>query len=359
MKKKLGMILAMSLLLVGVVACGSNAGNGKAANGGNAGGTGTENSAGAGNTSDSDNKTYKIAISQIVEHPSLDATREGFLDALKDAGIVEGENLKLDYNNAQGDQTNNMTIAQKIAGEKYDLVLAIATPPAQAVAQQVKNSPILFAAVTDPVDAKLVDNLDHPGGNISGASDTNPEAITKLMDFIAEHFKEVKSVGLVINQGEPNAVVMANHAEKALEAHGIKMVKASVTNTSEVKQAAESLVGRVDALYITLDNMVVEAASTVIQVANDNDIPFFSSDRDTVEKGAFATIGFKYYDHGYQVGQMAVDVLKNGKNVGDLKVTVPDKLDLIMNLKAAAEQGIEVTDAMKDEITDKDNNLIE
>lgn len=359
MKKKLGMILAMSLLLVGVVACGNNAGNGNAANGGNAGGTGTENTTGAGNTSDSDQKTYKIAISQIVEHPSLDATREGFLDALKDAGIVEGENLDLDYNNAQGDQTNNMTIAQKIAGENYDLVLAIATPPAQAVAQQVKNSPILFAAVTDPVDAKLVDNLDHPGGNISGASDTNPEAITRLMDFIAEHFKDVKSVGLVINQGEPNAVVMANHAEKALEAHGIKLVKASVTNTSEVKQAAESLVGRVDALYITLDNMVVEAVSTVIQVANDNDIPFFSSDRDTVEKGAFATVGFKYYDHGYQVGQMAVEVLKNGKNVGDLKVTVPDKLDLIMNLKAAAEQGIEVTDAMKDEITDKENNLIE
>lgn len=361
MKKKLGVLLALSLLLVGVVACGNNTnGNGgNAANGGNAGGSGTENSAGAGNAAEPTKDSYKIAISQIVEHPSLDATREGFLAALKDAGIVEGDNLELDYNNAQGDPTNNTTIAQKIAGEKYDLVLAIATPPAQAVAQQVKNSPILFAAVTDPIDAKLVDNLDHPGGNISGASDTNPEAITKLMDFIAANFKDVKSVGLVINQGEPNAVVMADHAEKALDAHGIKLVKASVTNTSEVKQAAESLVGRVDALYITLDNMVVEAVSTIIQVANENDIPFFSSDRDTVEKGAFATIGFKYYDHGYHVGQMAVDVLKNGKKVGDLKVTVPDKLDLIMNLKAAAEQGIEVTDAMKDQITDQANNLIE
>ncbi|MNZ40664.1 ABC transporter substrate binding protein [compost metagenome] len=119
------------------------------------------------------------------------------------------------------------------------------------------------------------------------------------------------------------------------------------------------MVGRVDAIYITLDNTVVEAVSTIIQVANEHDIPFFSADRDSVEKGAFATVGFKYYDHGYQAGQMALEVLKNGKKIGDLKVTFPDKLDLIMNLKAAAEQGIEVTDAMKDQVNDKENNLLE
>lgn len=331
MRKKLGLLLVISIMLVAVVGCGSS-GSGK---------------------------QYKIAISQIVEHPSLDATREGFLAALKDAGIVEGENLKLDYNNAQGDPNNNMTIAQKIAGEKYDMVLGIATLPAQALASQVKNSPVMFAAVTDPLDAKLIDNLEKPGGNVSGASDTNPEAITQLMDFIAGNFPDVKTVGVVLNQGEPNAVVMTNLAEKALEKHGIKIVKASVTNTSEVKQAAESLVGRADAIYITLDNTVVEAVSTVIQVANDNDIPFFSSDRDSVEKGAFATVGFKYYDHGYQAGQMALQVLKEGKKIGDLKVTVPEKLDLILNLKAAEEQGITVTDAMKEQVKDKETNILE
>jgi len=331
MRKKLGLLLVISIMLVAVVGCGSS-GSGK---------------------------QYKIAISQIVEHPSLDATREGFLAALKDAGIVEGENLKLDYNNAQGDPNNNMTIAQKIAGEKYDLVLGIATLPAQALASQVKNSPVMFAAVTDPLDAKLIDNLEKPGGNVSGASDTNPEAISQLMDFVAGNFPDVKTVGVVLNQGEPNAVVMTNLAEKALEKHGIKIVKASVTNTSEVKQAAESLVGRADAIYITLDNTVVEAVSTVIQVANDNDIPFFSSDRDSVEKGAFATVGFKYYDHGYQAGQMALQVLKEGKKIGDLKVTVPEKLDLILNLKAAEEQGITVTDAMKEQVKDKETNILE
>lgn len=328
----------------------------------------TENSANASNAAanatdapkEAGKDSYKIAISQYVEHPSLDATREGFLAALKDAGIVEGENLKVDLQNAQADQSNNLSIAQKIAGDKNDLVLAIATPSAQSIVQRVdKNTPVLFAAVTDPLDAKIVTDLEHPGGNVSGASDTNPEAITRLMSFIAAQFPDVKKLGLVINEGEPNAVVMADIAKEELDKHGIELVKAAITNTSEVKQAAESLVGRVDAFYITLDNSVVSGVDTIIQTANDNKLPFFSADRDTVEKGAFATIGFKYYDHGYQVGEMAVEVLKNGTSPGDMKVTMQEKLDLILNLKAAQAQGIEVTDAMKAEVTDQANNIIQ
>lgn len=305
-------------------------------------------------------ESYSIAISQYVEHPSLDATREGFMAALKDAGLIEGENLKVDLQNAQADQANNLSIAQKIAGDKNDLVLAIATPSAQSIVQKVdKDTPVLFAAVTDPLDARLVTDLEHPGGNVSGASDTNPEAITRLMQFIAAQFPKVKKLGLVINEGEPNAVVMAGIAKEELDKHGIELVKAAVTNTSEVKQAAESLVGRVDAFYITLDNSVVSAVDTIIQTANEKKLPFFSADRDTVEKGAFATVGFKYYDHGYQVGEMAVEVLKNGTSPGDMKVTMQEKLDLILNLKAAEAQGIEVTDAMKAEVADQTNNIIQ
>ena len=153
------------------------------------------------------------------------------------------------------------------------------------------------------------------------------------MDFIATQIPNVKNVGLIINEGEQNAVIMGDIAEKALEKHGIKLMKASVANSSDVKQAADSLVGRVDALYITLDNMVVTGADAIIEVANENDIPFFSADRDTVEKGAFAAVGFKYFDHGYEVGQMAVEILKNGKNPGEMNVTVPQKLDFIFNMK--------------------------
>ncbi|OPA81260.1 sugar ABC transporter substrate-binding protein [Paenibacillus selenitireducens] len=348
--KKFGVLLLLTTILIALAACGQKT-------------TGSSTSEGASTTTTSeastDQKSYTVAITQIVEHPSLDATREGFIAALKDAGIEEGKNLKLDYNNAQGDQTNNMSIAQKIAGQKNDLVFAIATPSAQAVAGQVKETPIVFAAVTDPIDAKIVANLDQPGGNITGASDTNPEATTKLVDFISTNFPNIKTVGLVINEGEPNAVVMGKKAEEEFAKKNIKLVKAAVTNTSEVKQAAESLVGRADAFYITLDNMVVSGVDSIIKVANDKKIPFFSSDRDTVEKGAFATVGFKYFDHGYQAGQMAVEILKNGKKPGEMKVMMQDKLDLILNLKSAEAQGITVTDDMKKAVQDQAKNMIQ
>ncbi|MFC5652616.1 ABC transporter substrate-binding protein [Paenibacillus solisilvae] len=350
MKRKMMATLALSTaLLLTIVGCGAKEDT-----------SGSSNSAAPNNTSESPAaKNYSIGISQYAPHPSLDATKDGFLAALKDAGIVEGENLKVDFSNAQGESSNNLAIAQKFGSENNDLVLGIATPSALALADTIKDKPVLFAAVTDPLDAQIVSNLDKPGGNITGASDTNPAAITQLMDFIAENFPKVKTVGVIINEGESNAVIMAKQAETALAAHDIKLIKATVTATSEVQQAAQSLVGRADAIYITLDNTVVSAVDAILKVAADNKLPFFSSDRDTVEAGAFATVGFKYYDHGYQVGQMAVDILKNGKNPGDMKITIPEKLDLILNLKAADALGITVTDAMKDKVKDKENNIIQ
>ncbi|MCA0758405.1 ABC transporter substrate-binding protein [Paenibacillus sp. N4] len=344
MNKKFWIGIALTSVMLLTAACGASKSN-----------TGGANE-GVGGESE---KSYTISISQIVEHPSLDATREGFIAALKDAGIEEGKNLKIDFNNAQNDMTNIKTISQKIATSDSDLALGIATPSALSLAEDVTDIPVLFAAVTDPVDAGIVTQLEAPGGNITGAADTNPDAIKQTMDFIAKELTDVKKVGLVINEGETNAVVMAKYAEEALKAHNIELVKAPIANTSEVQQAAESLVGRVDAIYITLDNNVVTGADAIIEVANANDIPFFSADRDTVEKGAFATVGFKYYDHGYEVGQMAVEILKNGKKPGEMDITVPQKLDFILNLKAAAEQGITVTDAMKSYVKDQENNIIE
>ena len=349
--KKTGILVILSLLLVVLSACGNNGSS-------NSSNSNSSNSGSSDSTNSGSKTKYTVAISQYVEHPSLDATREGFLAALKDAGLVDGDNLKVDYNNAQADAANNLSIAQKISSDKPDLAYAIATPSALAVAKQVTQAPVLFAAVTDPLASGLVDNLETPSGNVTGASDTNPEAVQQIMDFIAKFFPDVKNVGIVINEGEENAVIMADNAEKQLATHNIKVSRAAVTNTSEVKQAAESLVGRVDAIFITLDNTVVSGVDSIIQVANDNDIPFFSSDRDTVENGAFATVGFKYYDHGYQSGQMAVEILKNGKKPSELSVSFPDKVDFILNMKAAAEQGIDVTDEMKAFVKDAANNII-
>lgn len=345
MKKKFWLGLALASLMVVTAACGGNNGKPSEGNGEQAGAT---NAPEAG-------KTYNIAISQIVEHPSLDATREGFLAALKDAGLE----VNVDYNNAQGDPNNFKSIAEKIASGNADLALGIATNTSSALVEEVKDKPVLFAAVTDPLKEKLVPQLKAPGGNVTGASDTNPEAIVQLMDFIAKELPEVKKVGIIINEGEPNAVVMSDIAQEALSKHGIELVKAPIVNSSDVQQAAQSLVGRVDAVYITLDNTVVEGADAILDVVEKNKIPFFSADRDTVEKGAFATVGFKYFDHGYEVGQMAVEILKNGKNPGELDVRTPEKLDFILNLKAAEAQGITVTEAMKAYVKDPENNIIE
>ncbi|MCR2807303.1 ABC transporter substrate-binding protein [Paenibacillus soyae] len=347
MKKKFWLGLALASLMTVTAACGGNAGKAN-----------TENEGQAANNGGTEGKSYSIAISQIVEHPSLDATRQGFLDALKDAGFVEGDNLKVDYNNAQGDANNFKPIAEKIASDKPDLALGIATPNTQVLVDEIKDFPVLFAAVTDPVDAGIVSQLEAPGGNVTGASDSNPDAIVQTMDFIAKEFPDVKSVGIVIDESQDNAVVMSAVAEEALAKHNITLVKAPVANASDIQQAAESLVGRVQAIYITLDNTVVAGVEAIIDVAAENDIPFFSADRDTVEKGAFATVGFKYYDHGYEAGQMAVEIL-NGKNPGEMNVSKPQKLDFIINLKAAEEQGITVTDAMKAYVKDPDNNIIQ
>jgi len=331
LKKKLLFGLALSLIVLSLSACSGG----------------------------KDSDSYKVAISQYVEHPSLNAVYDGIIDALAEAGIKEGDNLVIDFQNAQNDFNNVQPISQKIKEGNPDVAVGIATPSAIGLVDEITETPVVFAAVTDPIAEKLVPSLESPGGNVTGASDSNPEAVESLMDFIANEFSTVKKVGIVINEGEPNAVVMAATAEARLATHGIELVRAPIVNNSDVQIAAQSLVGKVDAIYITLDNSVVEAVDTIIQIAYDNDIPFFSSDRDTVEAGAFATVGFKYYDHGYQAGQMIVDILKNGKNPGDLTVTKPENLDFIINTKAASEMGIEVTDAMKAYVKDPVNNILE
>ncbi|MCR8660721.1 ABC transporter substrate-binding protein [Paenibacillus endoradicis] len=306
-----------------------------------------------------DSDSYKIAISQYVEHPSLNAVHDGIIDALADAGIKEGENLVIDFQNAQAEPANLQPISQKIKEGNPDVAIGIATPSALGLIDEITETPVVFAAVTDPIADKLVPSLESPGGNVTGASDSSPEAIESLMDFIAKEFSTVKKVGIVINKGESNSVVMAATAQARLATHGIELIEAPIVNASDVQIAAQSLVGKVDAIFITLDNSVVEAVGTIIDVAYENDIPFFSSDRDTVEAGAFATVGFKYYDHGYQVGQMVVDILKNGKKPGEMTVTKPQNLDFIINTKVAAEMGIEVTDAMKAYVKDPANNIIQ
>ncbi|MBT2681716.1 ABC transporter substrate-binding protein [Bacillus sp. ISL-35] len=320
MKKSLAVLLSGAMLML--AACG---GGGNQASG------------------EKKEKTVKIGITQIVEHPSLDAAREGFIAALKDAGYEEGKNLKIDYQNAQGDMNNNASIAQKFVSDKSDLILAIATPSAQAAVQATKDIPVLFTAITDPVGAELVQSMEKPGGNATGTSDTHPDAIKNTIAAIKKFVPGAKKVGIIYNNGEPNSVVNVKNAKEALEAEGLQAVESTISASSEVKQAAESMVGRVDVLYIPKDNTVVAALESVITVANDKDIPMFVGEGDSVKRGAFASYGLDYHELGYTTGKMAVEILE-GKKPADIPVGYPENLELVINKKAAEEEGITLTD---------------
>ncbi|MBD7939713.1 MULTISPECIES: ABC transporter substrate-binding protein [Cytobacillus] len=325
MRKLLAGLIGSSMLLLS--ACGSSGADEASSSGDN----------------EKEQEVVKIGITQIVEHPSLDAAREGFIAALKDAGYEEGKNLELDYQNAQGDANNNMSIAQNLVNDDNDLILAIATASAQSVVQSTKDIPILFTGITDPLSADLVKDLDKPGENVTGTSDTHPDAIKNTIASIKKFVPEAKTVGIIYNDGEANSIVNVENAKKALEENGLEYALTAISTSSEVKQAAESLVDRSDVFYIPKDNTVVSALESVITVANKEKIPTFVGESDSVERGTFSSYGFEYHDLGYKTGEMAIEIL-NGKNPGDIPVGFPDNLELIVNKSAAEKQGVELTD---------------
>jgi putative ABC transport system substrate-binding protein len=282
-----------------------------------------------------------VAITQIVEHPALDAVYQGIKDQLAEQGYKEGENLTVLHESAQGNAAIASQIARKFVGENPDVIVAIATPSAQTVAAAAKNIPVVFSAVTDPVGAKLVQSLEAPGGNITGVSDMLP--IEKHIDLLQRVMPEAKRIGTVYNPGEANAASLVNLLDERLAARGLTLVKAAATKTSEVLGAARSLVGDVDAIYLTTDNTVISAAEAVISVGERAKIPVFAADTATVERGAVAALGFNYYEHGRQTGQMVYRILQ-GAGTADMPVETMDTLDLFVNPDAAERMGITLSD---------------
>ena len=296
-------------------------------------------------------KVVKIGISQLVQHPALDSACEGFIEALKEAGYEDGKNIKIDMQNAQGDVTNAQTIARKFADEKVDMILAIATPAAQAAANVTKDIPILITAVTDPVMAGLAESLDEPGGNVTGTTDMNP--VSEQIKLIKDLVPNVKNVGILYNSGEINSKVQVDMAKEAADSLNLNIVEATVSNSSEVNQAAQSLLGRVDAIYVPTDNTIVSAIGAVIKVANDNKIPVIGSERCQVDAGAIATKGIDYKELGKQTGQIAVKIIK-GKKPQDIPIEGSKVVTLIVNQKAA--ETIDLT--IPKEILDKADEII-
>ena len=300
-------------------------------------GCGDDSEDNAGKSGGDDKETFQIGYTQIVEHASLDEAGKGFKDALKDKG-VEAE---FDEQSAQGDPNNAATIAGKFAADNVDLIFANATPSAQAALNATKDIPIVFTSVTDPVGAKLVASMEAPGGNVTGTSDANPDAIPNTVKFIAEEMG-AKTIGTVYNAGEQNSVVQIDTMKEEAKKAGLELVEASVATSADVKQAAESLIGKADVIYIITDNTVVSALDSVVMVANEQDIPLFVGELDSLANGGFAAYGFNYYDIGYRAGEMAADILLNGKKPGEIAAEYPDQLKLVINKKAAEEMGIEI-----------------
>lgn len=289
---------------------------------------------------------YKIGITQIIDHASLDAAREGFIEALKDEGFVEGENLTIEIKSAQGDMTTATTIAEGFVTDEVDLILAIATPSAQAVKNATDEIPILFTAVTEPVIAGLVESLENPGGNATGTHDMNP--IKDQLALIKEIAPEAKTVGVIFNSAEDNSIVQVELLEEIAPDLGLAVEKAAITGTGEVATAAESLADKIDAFYIPTDNTVVAAIASVIKVAEENKIPIIAGEGNTVEEGALATVGIDYLKLGYQTGKMAAKVLRGDAEPADLPVEGQNEYEYVVNIAAAENMGVTLPQGLLD-----------
>lgn len=279
-------------------------------------------------------ESYQIGITQIVEHPSLDAAREGFKQAFADAGLE----VTYDEQNAQGDQATATSIATTFAGDDLDLILAIATPTAQATAQAITDVPIMITAVTDPVEAGLVESWEAPGANISGTSDINP--VDEQLSLLGDLAPDAQSVGIVYSAGEVNSQIQVDLAREAADELGLEIQEATVTNSSEVQQAAESL--DVDAYYVPTDNTVVSGLEALLQVAESRSLPVIAADGASVERGALGTYGLDYERLGYQTGEMAVQVLTEDADPAEMPIETLSELSLILNSGAAERIGLEL-----------------
>ena len=284
---------------------------------------------------------FRIGISQFITHQSLDATREGFVDELAKQGYVEGENIEIDLQNAQGEQRNLKTISQKLA-ESSDVVLAIATPSAQSLANTTQTTPVIFSAVTDPVSAKLVESREHPGGNVTGTSDQSSDAISTQINLIKKVLPKAKTIGILYTQSEPNSVVQKDEAKRLLEEKGFTVVEKTILDSNNVKAAAESLMAEVDMVFVPTDNIISSTMETVKQVSIKHKVPVFGGSTEMIAVGGLYNYGTNYEELGRQTARMLIRVLK-GEKPENIAVELPEKLELHTNKEMADALGIDIS----------------
>ena len=306
--------------------------------GGDDGGDGAEGG-------DAEAESYKVGIAQYVSHPSLDATAQGIKDVLEESDF----DIEVEEQNAQADQATMNNVVGGFAGDgDLDAVVPIATPVAIAAATSIQDIPVVFSAVTDPVDAGLVPDWETPGENITGVSDMNP--VDEQLQLIVDVVGDVEVIGIPYSSAESNSVVQVEAAQEAAEDLGIEIQEVAVTNTSEVAQGVESF-SNVDAIYVPTDNTVVSGLETVISYGIDNQVPVFAAESDSVERGTIGTYGLNYYEHGRQTGEMVLSLITGEAELADTPTGLADTeaLEYTFNLEAAEQMGIEIPQDLIDQ----------
>ena len=293
-----------------------------------------------------DEKVPVIGVVQFVQHEALDRANQGFVDALKDNGFVDGENIRLDQQNANADSSTLATIADSFIAQKVDLALAIATPAAQMMMGKTETIPILGTAITDYVEAKLAKSNEEPGYNVSGTTDMNP--IVQQIELLKTLVPGAQTVGLLYTGSEDNSVLQARIAVEAIEALGMKWVEVKVNNSNDVQQAAQSLADQCDVLYVPTDNVAASAMPIISEVMSEKKIPIICGESGMVRAGGTATLGINYYNLGYQTGLMAIEVL-GGADVSKMPIKAQTEFDYAFNLEAAAAIGLEIPQDLLDQ----------
>ena len=286
----------------------------------------------------------KIGVLQLIEHNALDSAYKGFVDGLKEAGYEDGKNIIIDYQNAQGEQANCITIGQKFINDKSDLILAIATPAAQAIANMTKDIPILITAVTDPADSKLVADNNAPSGNVTGTSDLTP--VEAQIELLKEIIPNVKTVGLLYCSSEQNSVFQINIAKKKLDAMGIKYIDIAISNLNEIQQVIQNVIGKVEAIYTPTDNMIANGMATVALMTEPAKIPVICGEGGMTMLGGTATYGINYYELGKLTSTQAVSILKGDKKTAEMPIEYLQKFDLVVNTNMIESIGLTIPESL-------------
>ena len=331
MKKGLAFLLTVMMMGLGV-GCGSstssNSTDTQVANESNTSTDETATSVDTGNEAQASGEMKTIAIVQYVEHPSLDTIRESIIAELSARGYIDGENITIDYQNAQADQSNLNTIAGKFVGEKADLIIAIATPAAQAAAAATSDIPVVFSAVTDPLSAKLVDNLESPSGNVTGTSDAIP--VDQTFELCKTLTPDVQKIGFLYTASEVNSQSVIEEAKTLAKDYGFEFEESTITNSSELQQAAEILADKVDAIYTPIDNGIASAMPVLAEVGKSAGIPVYVGADSMVADGGYATVGINYEDLGKKTAEMVADIL-GGKAISEVPVATLDHFYKVIN----------------------------